>query len=455
MVRPTVLAVDDDPVQLDMIRTAAEKLEFPSIDVVLASNVTEATEVLEARAVDMVITDQRMPDGSAHDIVSRSIAVNPLVPIVVITAFESVEDAVNLLKQGARDYIVKPLRPADIQKLLINMLEWHERESEVEAFQSAEAVPGPPQTGQSASVAMKEALTLAARAAGSDVSVLLRGESGTGKEVMARRIHANSARATGPFIAVNVAAIPATLVEAELFGHAKGAFTGATADRVGFFERAGGGTLFIDELGDIPLNVQVKLLRVTQFREIHPLGHEKPRTLDVRIITATNRDLDAMVTSGEFREDLYYRLNVVTIEIPPLRERKQDIPLLVEEFVRRFAERNKRSLSGISQRALNTLIRYDFPGNIRELENIMERAVVLTPGPMITERDLPNFVAGTGNGDAPGTSLDAQVQALERKLILEALKSTEGHQSRAASILQITERRLRSRMERLGIDNPF
>jgi DNA-binding NtrC family response regulator len=468
MENPVVLAVDDDHTQLEIIKNAAAKLEYPQIEVIAAENVAAALAVLKERTVDMVITDQRMPDGTAFDVVRESVARNPLVPVVVITAFESVEDAVSLLKKGARDYIVKPLRPQDIQQILVNALEWHKRETDVHAATgtNGHADDVPENIGDTTSEAMREALSIAARAADTETSVLIYGESGTGKEVMARLIHRNSTRADGPFVPVNVAAIPESLVEAELFGHKKGAFTGAQSDREGYFQRARGGTLFIDELGDIPLNVQVKLLRAIQFREVYPLGQETPVKLDVRILTATNRNLDDLIRSGDFREDLFYRLNVISIEIPPLRERRSDIPLLSEQFIRTFAAQNTRDTKGLSQRALNYLTRYDFPGNIRELENILERAVVLSQGPLITETDLPRFVIGEPSQDADatnvdgaipesGTSLDAQIYGLEKKLILEALKRTEGHQSRAAALLEITERRLRSRMERLKITNPF
>lgn len=467
MEKSIVLAVDDDSIQLEIIKNAAAKLEYPTIDVLMASNVEEALSILDSQSVDMIITDQRMPDGSAHDVVRRSVELNPLVPIVVITAFESVEDAVTLLKQGAKDYIVKPLRPQDIQQILIRSLEWHRRERDVRNATDGALTDAvlAEHIGETTSESMREALSIASRAADSETSVLIHGESGTGKEVMARLIHSNSSRATGPFVPVNVAAIPETLVESELFGHKKGAFTGATTDREGYFQRAAGGTLFVDELGDIPLAVQVKLLRAIQFREVYPLGQETPVKLDVRILSATNRNLEEMIAAGEFREDLYYRLNVISIEVPPLRERRSDIPLLTEAFIRGFAEANGRATEGITQRALNRLIRYEFPGNIRELENILERAVVLSTGSLIGESDLPRFVVGdsdiadganeTDDISESGNSLDAQIHALEKKLILEALRKTEGHQSRAASLLEITERRLRSRMERLHINNPF
>lgn len=474
MEKSVVLAVDDDPVQLEIIKTAASKLEYPLIEVIPAENVSAARAVLDDRPVDMVLTDQRMPDGTAVDVVQHSLAINPLIPIVVMTAFESVEDAVKLLKKGVRDYLVKPLRPQDIQQILISSLEWHRREREIQTTTTTPedlTVSGgskdlAPSFGETNAESMRRALSMASRAAGTESSVLIHGESGTGKEVMARLIHAHSTRAAGPFVPVNVAAFPETLVESELFGHRKGAFTGATGEREGYFQRAAGGTLFIDELGDIPLYTQVKLLRAIQFREVYPLGSETAVKLNVRIVTATNRNLEEMVKDGEFREDLFYRLNVISIEIPPLRERRLDIPLLTERFIKRYARQNNRSVDGISRRALNYLVRYRFPGNIRELENILERAVVLSRGPLITEDDLPPFVREepehpgdtTACDDEPlgeVASLDEQIHALERRLVLAALERNGGNQSKAARELEITERRLRSRMERLGIVNPY
>ncbi len=475
MEKSIVLAVDDDPVQIRIIKTAASRLEYPSIEVVGAQSVTEALEILEERPVDLVLTDHRLPDGTAYEVVQKSISLNPLVPVVVITAFESVEDAVGLMKKGARDYIIKPIRPQAIQRILITALENRRRMQDVQDVTSRKKDGGDqttlrrkkmPEISDTTSDAMRRALSIASRAAGTESSVLIHGESGTGKEVLARLIHANSSRSGGPFVPVNVAAIPETLVEAELFGHKKGAYTGAIHDREGYFQRAKGGTLFIDELGDIPLHTQVKLLRAIQFREVYPLGSETAVQLNVRIITATNRNLEDLIQSGEFREDLFYRLNVINIEIPPLRERQSDIPLLTETFIKRFARENGRRIKGISQRGLNYLIRYRFPGNIRELENIIERAVVLTEGPLIVEGDLPPFVTDADETDdymtgcieelpPGGVSLDDQIHALERRLIKEALRETEGNQSKAASLLHITERRMRSRMARLDIPNPF
>jgi two-component system NtrC family response regulator len=303
----------------------------------------------------------------------------------------------------------------------------------------------------SQSGAMAELLSLVARVAPTRATVLLRGESGTGKELIARAIHDASPRHGKPFIAVNCAALPESLFESEFFGHEKGAFTGADRRRIGRFEEADGGTLFIDEIGDIPLPLQVKLLRTLQDGEFQRVGGNITIRVDVRIVAATNRDLETMIVHGAFREDLYYRLNVVAIQIPPLRERKEDIPLLVEHFIARYATENGKRIDGISKEAMELLMRYDYPGNVRELENAIERAVVVTRGRLMTSDDLPMRIR---TGDRPSErqdssgSLDEMVEALERRAISEALEATGGNQTKAAQRLGITERNLRYKMKK-------
>ncbi len=448
-----LLAVDDDPVQLEIITSAVKRLEYPPIEVVRAGTLAEACSAIESRTPDMVICDNMLPDGRAEQVVAAMRRSNPLVPVIVITAHESVENAVDLIKKGARDYLVKPLKPLEIQQIIAGTLAW--RTDEVDY---AELIEPESQEGgivESVAESMKTALRLAGRAADSDASILIQGESGTGKELLARFIHSRSERRSKPFVAVHVAALPESLVESELFGHRKGAFTGAQSDRVGFFEQAASGTLFIDEIGEIPPSVQVKLLRALQFREIQRVGDSSPRPVNARILAATNRDLQTMVEEGTFREDLFYRVNVITVQLPPLRERREDIPRLVDQMIHTLSVKNHRDITGITQRALNLLAGYRFPGNVRELENILERAVILTKGTLITEEDLPAFVRDTGStGPQPG-SLDEQLSTLEKRLILDALEQTRGNQSRAAALLGITERRLRSRMERLRIENPY
>ena len=449
-----LLAVDDDPIQLELIGVAARSLEFPPVEVHSAETVAAARALVESLRPDMVICDLRLPDGTGAEVLAAVREQNPLTPVIIVTAHESVSDAVSLMKGGARDFLTKPLSSTDIQQRIVSTLAFrHEASEESATAVDLDGDSGP--LGTSLNNGMRETVSLAVRAAQSGASVLIHGESGTGKELLAQLVHRRSPRADGPFVPVHIASLPETLVESEMFGHVRGAFTGAHQDREGLFERASGGTLFIDEVGEIPLTIQVKLLRVLQFREIQRVGDEGTRPLDVRIVAATNRDLSAMVAAGEFREDLYYRLNVVSVHVPPLRERREDIPRIVEYLVRHLADRHGRSIRTISQRALNRLAGYDFPGNVRELENILERAVVLAATNTLTEADLPTYVLERAPANPRAESLDAQLVQLETRLILEALEQTGGNQSRAASFLEITERRLRSRMERLGIENPF
>lgn len=470
----TLLAIDDDPVQLEIIAAAAHQLEYPQITVLPAASVEEANTLLEHNAPDMVICDNFLPDGSGRDILQAMRHANPLVPVIIITAHESVAGAVDLLKCGARDYLVKPLKSREIQQVIAATLAWHSEEQDFAALsrQHRDGEQDPagespatsrhlassgdlPDITDTVAETMKTALRLAVRGANSVAAILIQGESGTGKELLARLIHERSPRSHGPFVTVHMAALAESLVESELFGHRQGAFTGAQGDRIGYFEQANGGTLFIDEVGEVPLSIQVKLLRALQFKEVLRVGETRPRAVDVRIVAATNRDLESMVHEGTFREDLFYRINVVTVQLPPLRDRRQDIPHMVERMIRTLALQNGRSLNGVSQRALNLLVGYRFPGNVRELENIIERAVILAKRPIITEEDLPGFVLATGTAETAQNTLDEQLESLERRLILEALEETRGNQSRAAALLGITERRLRSRLERLNLENPY
>jgi two-component system NtrC family response regulator len=300
---------------------------------------------------------------------------------------------------------------------------------------------------------MQEVLSLVKRVAPSDATVLIRGESGTGKELIARAIHHASPRAAGPLVKVNCAALPESLLESELFGHEKGAFTGATATRKGRFELAHGGSLFLDEIGDLPLHLQVKLLRVLQEREFERVGSSRPVTVDVRLLAATHRDLEALVREGRFRDDLYYRINVVTIALPALRERRLDLPLLIDHFLRTLAAKNGKAIRGLTREAREALLRYDYPGNVRELENVIERAVVLTRDEVIALGDLPLTLQDPSPEPEPGTNggLFAAVEGLERRMILEALGRAGGVQTRAAERLGISERVLRYKLRKYGL----
>jgi DNA-binding NtrC family response regulator len=366
---------------------------------------------------------------------------------------------VEIMKHGALDYIIKPIRIKELQALLGRLLEHRQILRDSQALRDAtdgEDDGGFAQQVISQSESMSEVLSLAARSADSDAAVLIRGETGTGKEVVARAIHRASDRCAGPFVSVNIAALPRDLVESELFGHQKGAFTGAVSDRVGRFEQADGGTLFVDEVGDIPPEVQIKLLRTLQFGTFERVGDSASREADVRIISATNQPLERKIESGSFRTDFLYRLNVVEIHLPPLRSRKADIPLLVEHFIPRYASKSRKEIYGITTEAMDKLTKYSFPGNVRELENIVERAIVLCRGHYITEADirLPGEAADADSILDPSDlskDYDTKLETFERTMIHEALRNAGANQSSAARLLGITERRLRSRMERLGM----
>jgi DNA-binding NtrC family response regulator len=400
-----------------------------------------------------VLTDFRLPDMNGLEVLKRVKEINPEVRVVVMTAFESARDAVEILKAGADDYLIKPTRETDIAHLLVRVhesLTLHREEGAIreeieQAFDTSAVV--------FRSREIMRVLQIAARCAASETTVLITGESGTGKELIARMIHRTGRRADKPFITVNISALPESLVESELFGHRKGSFTGASEDRMGRFEEANRGTIFIDEIGDISPALQVKLLRIVQFGEVERIGENAPRKLDVRIIAATNRDLDGMVKGNLFRADLYYRLNVIPIHVPPLRERRADIPALVDSFIARFKEKHGKTTAGISREAMDALMRYGFPGNVRELENLVERAVVLSRSEALLRRDFPELEAQPEKRAEGG--FEERVRGFEAGLIEQALGEAEGNQSKAAQGLGITERHLRSRMEKLHLQNKW
>ena len=450
-----ILIIDDEPAQLISLQTFLKRRNYR---VFTATSGNEGLKILRNHPVDLVLTDYRMPDISGLDVVKKSREINPEIPVVVITAYSQIEEAVQVMKEGAFDYLSKPI---DLDALELLIKKARERQyliSENKILREQLKQKYRFEAIISQSGAMENVLNTAGRVARSKATVLIRGESGTGKELIARAIHYASNRADRPLIIVNCAALSPNLLESELFGHEKGAFTGAIKQRLGRFEQADGGTLFIDEVGDLPLQTQVKLLRALQFGEFERVGGNQTIKVDVRVIAATNRNLEELIQKGEFREDLYYRLNVVTIHIPPLRERKSDIPVLIRHFIEKYARENQKNIKGISKEAQDYLMRYHFPGNVRELENIIERAVVLARDEIITSDDLP-----------PGLELqheksilnpldfshpyEEKMAAFERIMIEEALKQKHGNQSQAARLLGISERHLRSRMQRLNIVN--
>jgi DNA-binding NtrC family response regulator len=446
-----ILVVDDEPAQRELV---AGFLRKQGCEVALAGDGKEALARFKAEPFDLVLTDQRMPGLSGLELLAAVRRVTPEVAVIVMTAYGTIETAVAAIKAGAADYLPKPL---NLDELLHRVRAVQERERLLAvnrelrlALSERHRVDGI--IGESGR--MQEALSLVHRVAGSDATVLIQGESGTGKELLAKAIHYASPRASGPLVKVNCAALPESLLESELFGHEKGAFTGALASRQGRFELAHGGTLFLDEVGDLPLHLQVKLLRVLQEREFERVGSSRPIAVDVRLIAATHRDLAAGVKAGQFRDDLYYRLNVVTIVVPPLRERREDIPPLIDHFVRKFAEANRKPIAGLTPAARDLLLRYDYPGNVRELENLIERAVVLTRDDVIGPADLPLTLQDATTEVAEPAGLTAAVEALERRLIREALAGAAGVQTRAAEALGISERVLRYKLKKYGLAGP-
>ncbi|MAT39447.1 MAG: two-component system response regulator [Ectothiorhodospiraceae bacterium] len=450
----SILIIDDEQAQADAIAGYLKKKGYA---VTIADSGTAGVRGFENASFDLVLTDYKMPDITGAEVLRKLKEIQPEIPVIVMTAYGSIESAVDLMKQGAFDYLQKPI---DLDELTIAIQRAEERatllsenamlKQELRQRYSFDNII-------SQSDEMEAVLNTVARVAPSLASVLICGESGTGKELIARAVHHASNRSDGPFIPVNCAAIPESLFESELFGHEKGAFTGADQRRIGKFEQAKGGTLFIDEVGDIPLPVQVKLLRAIQLREIERLGGTDTISLDVRIVAATNRKLEEMIREGDFREDLYYRLNVITVQLPPLRSRKADIPPLVEHFIAKYCEENGKPALGISKEALDALLRYGFPGNIRELENSIQRAVVMTRGNTITVADLPTQLtaqsesASEKSHDLQLGDLNEKVEALERALIRKALEESSGNQSKAAELLHISERTLRYKLGKYGI----
>jgi len=448
-----VLIADDEASQREMLGGFLRHLGY---DVVEASDGVEAVERVREGGVDLVLLDQRMPRLGGIEAVRALRDVNPDVDLVIITAYGSVEGAVEALKLGAADYLGKPI---DLDRLQIVVRKTLEHRTLIhENRELREKLAGGPRlkgiVGRSG--AIEEMLNTVARIAPTEVTVLVTGESGTGKEMVSRAIHAASRRANGPFVAVHCAALAEGILESELFGHEKGSFTGAVRPRAGRFEAAARGTLLLDEISEIPPGVQVKLLRVLQERQVERVGSNTPIPLDVRLIAATNQDLAEEIRQGRFREDLFYRLAVVNIFIPPLRSRREDVPKLVEHFLAKHAQAGTHTVRGISREAMDALLRYEFPGNVRELENIVQGAIALSRDETITTDDLP--VAVRARSEEEGLtdhhfegSLRQQADALERRLIEDALRDEGGVQYRAAERLGISERTLRYKLEKHGM----
>lgn len=441
MTRPLALIVDDEP---DICELAGLTLARMNIDARAAGNLGEALALLQTHRFNLCLTDMRLPDGSGIELVEHIQRHYPDLPVAVITAYGSAESAVQALKAGAFDYVSKPvdlqvLRDLVASALKVSTYPEHDR-------RSRHILIGD-------SPAMQRTRGLIAKLARSQAPIYVSGESGTGKELVARLIHEKGPRADGLFVPVNCGAIPADLMESEFFGHRKGSFTGAMADKEGLFQAAHGGTLFLDEVADLPLHMQVKLLRVIQEKAVRPIGAQKEIPIDVRILSATHKNLVELVKEGTFRQDLYYRINVIQMHVPSLRERPEDIPMLAEHILARLSGRAGGVRFTLTEDALGTLQQYPFPGNVRELENILERAMTLCEGNMIREKDLHLPQTPTDEPPIPGrVPLESYLDKLEKEAIQQALEQARYNKTAAAKLLGITFRALRYRLKRLGME---
>lgn len=443
----TILVADDDATHREVLRTLLEEWGYAVREAVDGEH---AVALCREQPFDLVLMDVRMPKKSGLEALKEIKVHNPAVPVLIMTAFSEVAAAVEAIKSGAYDYLTKPLDFEKLKVVLRNVFA-HVGLIRENATLSRSLAATEAQTGMvGRSESMRALWEMVRTIAPTDATVLITGESGTGKELVAKAVHAASRRARGPFVAVNCAALTESLLASELFGHEKGAFTGADKKHEGHFLKADGGTIFLDEIGEMPLSMQVKLLRVIQEREVLSVGGNKAVPVDVRIIAATNRDLAKEVAAGTFRQDLYYRLNVVTLALPPLRERADDIPLLAQHFMARFADKNNKNIKGFTPGAMDRLVRYAWPGNVRELENVIERASILLLGEHISERELPErFAASQGDALTDALTTDCPtLEDVERAVILKTLKRFGGNKTEAAKALGITRKTLHAKLSK-------
>jgi len=442
--RPTALVVDDEPDIRELLEITLERM---GIATTTAENLASAHKLLAQGSFDLCLTDMRLPDGNGIDLVDHIQKNCPDTPAAVITAHGNMEAAISALKAGAFDFVSKPV---DLQ-VLRNLVTTALKLTPSEARPVRQTYAGLLGT----SPAIKHIQETVAKLARSQAPVYISGESGVGKELVARLIHDKGPRADKPFIPVNCGAIPGDLMESEFFGHKKGSFTGAVADKNGLFQAANGGTLFLDEVADLPLHMQVKLLRVIQEKSVRPIGAQKEMPLDVRILSATHKDLAALVETGDFRQDLFYRINVIELHVPNLRERSEDIPVLANSILERLADQSGISTPSLSEESMNALLAYPFPGNVRELENILERAITLCEGNLIQAKDLrlPSVAAAsTAPAESGRVALEPYLDTIEKETIIKALEQTRYNKTAAAKLLGITFRALRYRLKKLGLD---
>ncbi len=454
MIRPRLLVVDDDA---ESCRVVAEALQTAAYEVATAQGGRAALALAREQVFDIVVSDIRMPDLDGLELLRGLREANPDVSVILMTAFGTVEAALEAIKDGAYDYVSKPLHLEELLLIVRRAIEQRRLVRENQRFR--QALQDRYHLGNIVGVSprMLDVFKLIARVAPTRSTVLITGESGTGKEVVARTLHFNSPRAAGPFVTIDCAGLAETLLESELFGHVRGAFTGAVTARRGLFEMGHGGTVFLDEVGDISPNMQAKLLRVLELQEIKPVGSNESIRIDVRLIAATNKNLQGEVREGRFREDLFYRLNVLSIHLPSLRERHEDIPVLAHHFLRKYAEANRKAVGGIAPETMACLEAYSWPGNVRELENAIERAVAVSSHPILLPDDLPAHLGPppAASEAAPPTTRDfLPLDALIRQHILRVLAATGGNKKRAAEILGIDRRTLYRMLDRHASPTP-
>ncbi|MFZ6048034.1 sigma-54-dependent transcriptional regulator [Pseudomonas sp. CR3202] len=445
MTRQRALIVDDEPDIRELLEITLGRMK---LDTRSARNLKEAREWLAREPFDLCLTDMRLPDGNGLELVQYIQQRHPMTPVAMITAYGSLDTAVNALKAGAFDFVTKPVDLGRLRELVNTALRLSSPEEGEAPVDGRLLGASPPMT------ALRKQIQKLAR---SQAPVYISGESGSGKELVARLIHEQGPRAERPFVPVNCGAIPSELMESEFFGHKKGSFTGAVEDKQGLFQAANGGTLFLDEVADLPLPMQVKLLRAIQEKAVRAVGGQQEVVVDVRILSATHKDLAAEVAAGRFRQDLYYRLNVIELGVPPLRERREDIPLLAETMLKRLAQQSGLPAASLAPEALDKLKCYRFPGNVRELENMLERAYTLCEDDQIQARDL-RLAEATGAAEAGEANLaqidnlEDYLENIERKLIMQALEETRWNRTAAAQRLGLTFRSMRYRLKKLGID---